>query len=271
MPAVADTRRYHRRRWRNRLATALSIGAAAFGLTWLVLILLVLVVKGVGGLSLAVFTEMTPPPGGAGGLSEPDHRQPDPDRAGGRSRHPARHPGRDLHGRVWPLLEAHHGGPLHQRHSLERALDRRRPVRLRDHGRADGAFLRLGRRRRARHHRHSGRGAHHRGHAAARPQHSARGVGCARRSAMAGDPAHRLPRRARRHHHRRPARHRPHHRRDGAASVHRAEQPVLQLEPERTDGEPSRGHLPVCLEPLSRTGSSWPGPGLSSSPSRCSA
>ncbi len=68
MASVAATPRYHRRRWRNRLATTLAIGAAAFGLTWLVLILLVLVVKGVGGLSLAVFTEMTPPPGSAGGL-----------------------------------------------------------------------------------------------------------------------------------------------------------------------------------------------------------
>jgi len=71
MADVAATPRYHRRRWRNRLATALSIGAAAFGLTWLVLILLVLVVKGMGGLSLAVFTEMTPPPGGTGGLLNP--------------------------------------------------------------------------------------------------------------------------------------------------------------------------------------------------------
>jgi phosphate transport system permease protein len=62
---------YARRRWRNKFATALSIGAAGFGLTWLVLILLVLVIKGVGGLSLAVFTEMTPPPGGAGGLLNP--------------------------------------------------------------------------------------------------------------------------------------------------------------------------------------------------------
>ena len=35
------------------------------------MILLVLVIKGVGGLSLAVFTEMTPPPGGAGGLLNP--------------------------------------------------------------------------------------------------------------------------------------------------------------------------------------------------------
>jgi len=63
--------RYARRRWRNRLATVLSIAAAGFGLTWLVMILLVLVIKGVGGLSLAVFTEMTPPPGGSGGLLNP--------------------------------------------------------------------------------------------------------------------------------------------------------------------------------------------------------
>jgi phosphate transport system permease protein len=71
MASVAATPRYHRRQWLNGLATALSIGAAGFGLTWLVLILLVLVVKGVGGLSPAVFTEMTPPPGSAGGLLNP--------------------------------------------------------------------------------------------------------------------------------------------------------------------------------------------------------
>ena len=68
MASMAKTSRFHRRRFGDRVATALSIGAAVFGLTWLVLILLVLVVKGVGGLSLAVFTEMTPPPGSAGGL-----------------------------------------------------------------------------------------------------------------------------------------------------------------------------------------------------------
>jgi len=71
MAIQVSTPRYQRRRWRNRLATILSIGAAGFGLTWLVLILLALVVKGVGGLSPAVFTEMTPPPGGAGGLLNP--------------------------------------------------------------------------------------------------------------------------------------------------------------------------------------------------------
>jgi phosphate transport system permease protein len=71
MPSLTATGRYHGRRWRDHLATALAIGAAGFGLTWLVLILLVLVVKGVAGLSLAVFTEMTPPPGSAGGLLNP--------------------------------------------------------------------------------------------------------------------------------------------------------------------------------------------------------
>jgi phosphate transport system permease protein len=63
--------RYARRRHTNLLATALSIGATGFGLTWLLLILIVLVVKGVGGLSPSVFSEMTPPPGGEGGLLNP--------------------------------------------------------------------------------------------------------------------------------------------------------------------------------------------------------
>ena len=42
--------------------------ATAFGPSWFVLILPVLLWEGFGGLSLAVFTEMTPPPGSAGGL-----------------------------------------------------------------------------------------------------------------------------------------------------------------------------------------------------------
>ena len=46
----------------------LSLAATAFGLGWLVLILAVLFWEGLSGLSLQVFTEMTPPPGAAGGL-----------------------------------------------------------------------------------------------------------------------------------------------------------------------------------------------------------
>ncbi len=62
---------YAARRRRNRLAQGLSVGATVFGLGWLVLILAVLLWKGFGGISLAVFTEMTPPPGSAGGLLNP--------------------------------------------------------------------------------------------------------------------------------------------------------------------------------------------------------
>jgi phosphate transport system permease protein len=46
----------------------LCYGAAALGLSALLFILSVLVIKGLSGLNLAVFTEMTPPPGGTGGL-----------------------------------------------------------------------------------------------------------------------------------------------------------------------------------------------------------
>jgi phosphate transport system permease protein len=62
---------YQRRRLRNTIAMVLSLAATAFGLGWLVLILGVLFWEGFSGLSLAVFTEMTPPPGAAGGLLNP--------------------------------------------------------------------------------------------------------------------------------------------------------------------------------------------------------
>ena len=59
---------YASRRRRNTIAMGLSFAATAFGLGWLVLILGVLLYEGFSGLSLRVFTEMTPPPGAAGGL-----------------------------------------------------------------------------------------------------------------------------------------------------------------------------------------------------------
>jgi phosphate transport system permease protein len=62
---------YNTRRRRNHLAVAMSIAATLFGLTWLVLILGVLLWNGFSGLSFAVFTQMTPPPGSAGGLLNP--------------------------------------------------------------------------------------------------------------------------------------------------------------------------------------------------------
>ncbi|MGX9391106.1 phosphate ABC transporter permease PstA [Nitrobacteraceae bacterium UC4446_H13] len=59
---------YNSRRRRNVFATAASYGATGIGLAGLAMILGVLFWEGFSGLSLAVFTEMTPPPGSAGGL-----------------------------------------------------------------------------------------------------------------------------------------------------------------------------------------------------------
>ncbi len=63
--------RYRRRRLTNTIILSLSVGATMVGLGWLVLILASLVYQGLSGLSLAVFTEMTPPPGATGGLFNP--------------------------------------------------------------------------------------------------------------------------------------------------------------------------------------------------------
>src|SRR5688500_12772745 len=66
--ASANSPLYAGRRRRNAITKGLALAATIFGLGWLVLILGILVYKGIGGLSLSVFTEMTPPPGAAGGL-----------------------------------------------------------------------------------------------------------------------------------------------------------------------------------------------------------
>src|SRR5262245_60772969 len=62
---------YGGRRRRNKIMMGLSVGATLLGLGWLVVILGVLLWEGFSGLSLSVFTEMTPPPGSAGGLLNP--------------------------------------------------------------------------------------------------------------------------------------------------------------------------------------------------------
>lgn len=55
--------RMHARRKRiNAIALTLSLAAMAFGLVWLIWILVETVRLGAGGLALSVFTEMTPPP-----------------------------------------------------------------------------------------------------------------------------------------------------------------------------------------------------------------
>ncbi len=62
---------YSARRLRNGISMCLAVAATLFGLGWLVLILGTLLWEGFSGLSLKVFTEMTPPPGSDGGLLNP--------------------------------------------------------------------------------------------------------------------------------------------------------------------------------------------------------
>ena len=59
---------YLRRRVANAVFVALSVGAALFGLVWLAFILGALLKDGISAMSLSLFTEITPPPGSAGGL-----------------------------------------------------------------------------------------------------------------------------------------------------------------------------------------------------------
>jgi phosphate transport system permease protein len=65
------TARYATRRRNDIVAKSFAFAATAFGLGWLVMILGVLLWKGFSGLSLEVFTQMTPPPGSSGGLLNP--------------------------------------------------------------------------------------------------------------------------------------------------------------------------------------------------------
>lgn len=59
---------YNRRRIVNKVALTLALGAAGFGLFWLVAILWTLLYNGLSAINIALFTENTPPPGGEGGL-----------------------------------------------------------------------------------------------------------------------------------------------------------------------------------------------------------
>ena len=59
----------NKRNWVNKVALTLSLMAMTFGLFWLAWILITILQLGIYGLSLAVFSQMTPPPGSAGGLA----------------------------------------------------------------------------------------------------------------------------------------------------------------------------------------------------------
>jgi phosphate transport system permease protein len=62
---------YARRVIINRIALTIALAAALFGLAWLVAILWTLFYNGISSINVALFTQMTPPPGEAGGLLNP--------------------------------------------------------------------------------------------------------------------------------------------------------------------------------------------------------
>src|SRR5262245_39683395 len=68
MNAPIDNKLYAAPRPKDGILKFLSLVATAIGLGWLVLILGALLWQGLSGMSLKVFTEMTPPPGADGGL-----------------------------------------------------------------------------------------------------------------------------------------------------------------------------------------------------------
>ncbi|SFD43218.1 phosphate ABC transporter permease PstA [Pragia fontium] len=68
--AFSDASRRRMQAWRrqkNRLALFVSMMAMAFGLFWLIWILFATITRGIDGMSMALFTEMTPPPNTTGG------------------------------------------------------------------------------------------------------------------------------------------------------------------------------------------------------------
>jgi len=69
--ALAETRqaRFASRNRVNKIALTLSLAAMVFGVFWLVWILWETLRLGLGGLALATFTEMTPPPNEVGGIA----------------------------------------------------------------------------------------------------------------------------------------------------------------------------------------------------------
>ena len=66
---AARQARFNSRNRVNKIALFLSLAAMGFGLFWLVWILWETLRLGIGGLDLALFTQMTPPPNEAGGIS----------------------------------------------------------------------------------------------------------------------------------------------------------------------------------------------------------
>ncbi len=141
-------RRSCTRKFANVAALALSVAATGVGLFFLGAILWTLLKNGLAGMSPQLFTQMTPPPGAAGGLLNAIFGSAVMTLIGIAVGRPGGRAGRHLPGRIRRQFEAVGGHPLRERRAAECALDHHRLVRLPDRRGADGAFLRHRRRRR---------------------------------------------------------------------------------------------------------------------------
>jgi phosphate transport system permease protein len=66
---AARAAKFAKRKIVNQIALILSLGAMCFGLFWLAWILIETLHQGIAGLSIAAFTQMTPPPNEVGGIA----------------------------------------------------------------------------------------------------------------------------------------------------------------------------------------------------------
>lgn len=177
----------------------------AFGLFWLIWILIATVTKGFDGMSLALFTEMTPPPNTAGGglanaiagsglliLWATLFGTPLGIMAG-------------IYLAEYGRKSAGGSDPLYQRYPAVRTVYRGGSVRLHHRGGEDGTLLRLGRHRGAGAAAGADRHSHHREHAETGTGYAARGRVRLGYAEMAHDFRHHAEGVGIRHHHRRAA------------------------------------------------------------------
>jgi phosphate transport system ATP-binding protein len=236
----------------NKVMMTVSTIALAFGLFWLLWILGVLLWKGGTALGPTLFTQMTPPPGGSGGLANAIYGSVLMAGAG------------TLIGTPVGILAGTYLAEYGQRGWLTPATRFINDVLLSAPSIVVGLFVYAI---------YVSQVRHFSGWAGAFalaiivvpvvvrttddmlklvPEQPARGGGGARLPHVEDDHADLVPRGARRHHHRHPARGGAHLGRDRAAALHGVEQPVLVVGHEQAAGQPAGGDLPVRHEPLRR-------------------
>jgi len=227
MSATEESRlRLHLRRKRtNVVALTLALAAMAFGIFWLVWILIETIRLGLGGLSLSLFTEMTPPPQAeTGGLANAIFGSL------------AMVTLATLLGTPIGILAGIYLAEYGQRSWLGGATRFINDILLSAPSIVIGLFIYTV--------------------VVARTQTFSGAAGVLALALIVIPVVIRTTenilaaRRTRRRDHRRPARLRAHRRRDGAAPLHRTLQPVLDQRPVAADGEPAGDDLQVRDEPL---------------------